>query len=129
LIRAVEQDDSGDLDNYEKTEENNRQYLNIIAYAIAFLIYNFSDVDDFTYKSNISWTAKQLVAALKVTDRGRKLDRPMYYSLRERIRDYLKIVNTDLTRIDDQPIDVWKHSYERFDRTLQKLGLPQDLQT
>jgi hypothetical protein len=127
LIQGEEPEDMNDPAVYEKKEASNHQNLSIIAYALAFLIYSFEDVEPFVFKSNVNWAAQQLIEAVTITDRGRKLDKTMYYQLREKMRDYLKAVNTDLTRIDDQPIDVWRHCFRRFDATLNKLGLPEDL--
>lgn len=117
-----------DIDLYEKTEETNRQNLNVIAYCISFLIYQFVDIDPIVQKTNLSWVTKTILKASSLTDKGRKLDKPSYYLLKDKLREYLQSINAELTRIDDQPNDVWQHGYKSLDDELKKRGIQQILE-
>ncbi|MBU2646614.1 DUF2003 domain-containing protein [bacterium] len=123
LLKSLDNSDQGDLDRVEKVETTNRQNLNVIAYCISFLIFKFIDVDPFVQRNNIAWASKALVRYASMTDRGRKLDKNSYYFLKDKLRDYLKSINSELTRIDGQPIDVWQHGYDKLDNELKKKGI------
>lgn len=127
LLRSSEDIPEEDIDGYEKTEAMNRQNLNVIAYCVSFMIYKFIDVDPFIQKSNISWVSKMIVRAATLTDKGRKMDKTAYYFFKDKLREYLQSINAELTRIDGQPIDVWKHGYDKLDNALKKNGIQKAL--
>jgi len=127
LLRSTEDIAPEDLDGYEKLEAVNRQNVNVIAYCTSFMIYKFVDVDPFVQKSNISWVSKMIVRACTLTDKGRKMDKASYYFFKEKLREYLKSINTELTRIDNQPVDVWQHGYDKLDNALKNGGIQEVL--
>lgn len=128
LLRSTEEVAMNDLDGYEKTEAMNRQNLNVIAYCVSFMIFKFIDVDPLIQKSNISWVSKMIVKASTVTDKGRQMDKTAYYFFKDKLREYLKSINAELTRIDDQPVDVWQHGYDKLDNALKKNGIQRSLE-
>jgi|GEM_PF-3038648 len=123
LLKNNEETELDDMDLYEKTEKTNQQNLNVIAYCISFLIYKFIDVDPFVQKSNLTWVSKIIINASSQIAKGRKLDKSSYYLLKDKLREYLKSINSELTRIDGQANDVWKHGYDRLDNELNKNGI------
>jgi len=123
LVRSSDEVEMNDMDQYEETEATNRQNLNVIAYCISFLIFNFIDVDPFVQNANISWVTKTVVKAARMTDRGRQLDKTAFYFFKDKLRDYLEGINAELTRIDGHAGDVWKHGYDKLDQALMKNGI------
>lgn len=123
LLKSTEDIAMNEIDEYEKIETMNRQNVNVIAYCASFMIYKFIDVDPFVQKSNISWVSKIVVKATSLTDKGRQMDKTAYYFFKDKLRDYLKSINAELTRIDDQPMDVWKHGYDKLDNALKQNGI------
>jgi hypothetical protein len=123
LLKSNEDTELDDMDLYEKTEKTNQQNINVIAYCISFLIYKFIDVDPFVQKTNLNWVSKIIINASSKSNKGRKLDKSSYYLLKDKLREYLESINSDLTRIDGQANDVWKHGYDRLDNELKKNGI------
>ena len=128
LLKSNEDTELDDMDLYEKTEKTNQQNLNVIAYCVSFLIYKFIDVDPFVQKTNLSWVSKTIINASSRTNKGRILDKASYYLFKDKLREYLQSINAELTRIDGQANDVWKHGYERLDNELKKNGIQKVLE-
>ncbi len=128
LLKSSEDVAMNDMDKYEKIEAMNKQNLNVIAYCVSFMIYKFIDVDPFVQKSNVAWVSKIIIKASSMTDKGRQMDKTSYYFFKDKLRDYLTTINVELTRIDDQPIDVWKHGYDKLDDVLKKNGIQNALE-
>ncbi|NQU65593.1 MAG: hypothetical protein HQ517_15100 [SAR324 cluster bacterium] len=117
-----------DIDQYEKNEASNQENLNVIAYCISFLVFKFVDVDSLVHKTNLNWVTKTIINSASKTGKGRKLDKACYYSLKDKLREYLQSINADLTRIDGQANDVWQHGYEKLDSELSKHGIQRVLE-
>ncbi len=128
LLKSNEDTGLDDMDLYEKTEKSNQQNVNVIAYCVSFLIYKFVDIDPFVQKTNLNWVSKIIVNASSHTKKGRKLDKTSYYLFKDKLREYLKSINSELTRIDDQANDVWKHGYDKLDNELKKKGIQKALE-
>ncbi|MCP4753117.1 MAG: hypothetical protein GY866_19690 [Proteobacteria bacterium] len=125
LVKKPKGDTS--LASYEEIEENNRINLYIVAYNIAFLVYDFADIDAPIRSNNVKWAAKEVTKAVSMGDKGRVLDKIQYYVLRDKIREVLQNINSELVRIDDQATDVWKHAYDQFSKVLKQSGLPKEM--
>lgn len=127
LLRSTEDVALNDIDRYEKLEAMNHQNLNVISYCVSFMIFKFVDIDPFVQKSNISWVSRIIIKSCTLTDNGRQMDKTAYYFFKDKLREYLQSINSELTRIDDQAIDVWKHGYDKLDSKLTKGGIQQVL--
>ncbi len=128
LLKSNEDTELDDMDLYDKTEKTNQQNLNVIAYCVSFLIYKFVDVDPFVQKTNLNWVSKTIINASTRTNKGRILDKVSYYLFKDKLREYLQSINAELTRIDDQANDIWKHGYDRLDNELNKNGIQKALE-
>jgi len=124
LLNSIDSDDFSDMDQFEEMEQQNEFNISVIAYNVAFLVYHFSEIEDESSNENLNWAAREISSALKMGDNGRLMNRDNYYSFRDKLGKFLEMINADLTKIDDDAIDVCKHSYDKFDRALKKVGIP-----
>lgn len=124
LLNSQDGDDFTDMDRFEDTEQQDEFNINVIAYNIAFLIYHFREIGEASYTENLDWSASQISNALTMGENGRLMNRNNYYSFRDKLGRFLEMINVDLTKIDEEATDVWKHSYDKFDRALKNAGIP-----